>query len=176
MQAISSEVIRHHQQRFYESAAEALASESQSLSELIGVRLEAAWLATDSDGAWFNDEPALLQFGNGRQLEIGVYQVGLLALTWDTVDTNSPANWLGCWSQDLKWELAAMQPWASVCRQQVQRIQLVDYDSDFGRGAFGVQFEFDSGQHLLVYNALDELGVDTTPVAGDEYHLHQVAV
>ena len=87
-------MITHHQQRFYESATEALASESQSLSELIGATLEAAWLATDTDGDWFNDEPVLLQFSNGRQLEIGVYQVGLLALTWDTVDTELPANWL----------------------------------------------------------------------------------
>ena len=168
-------MITHHQQRFYESATEALASESQSLSELIGATLEAAWLATDTDGDWFNDEPVLLQFSNGRQLEIGVYQVGLLALTWDTVDTELPANWLGCWSQTLKWELATTEPWGSVLDQQVQRIQVVDYESDFGLGAFGVQFLFDSGQHLLVYNALDQLGVDTTPVAGYEYHLHNVA-
>lgn len=152
-----------------------LASESHRLSELIGATLNTAFLATDSEGDWFNDEPVILQFTNRRQLEIGVYQVGLLALTWNTVDTNSPANWLGCWSGDLKWERATTKPWAGVLRHQIQRIHLVDYDSDFGSGAFGVQFQFDSGQHLLVYNALDELGVDTTPVTGQEYHLHEVA-
>lgn len=167
-------MISHHRQAFYESSAEAVELESDRLSALIGCTFDRAWLAIDSDGEWFNDEPALLQFADGRQLEIGVYKVGLLALTWNSVDVELPANWLGCWNQKLSWEVATCAPWMRFSGQQVRQIQLIDHDSELGSGVFGLQLKFSSGGHLVVFNALDELGVNTTAIVGPDYQLHTV--
>ena len=167
-------MITHHNQSFYESSTEVLASEGPRLGGLIGRELERVWLAVDSDGQWFNDDAVLFEFTGQIQLEIAVYQVGLLALTWNTVDKKMPANWLGCWDYDLKWQVAADDDWVAVFGRVVREIQIVDYDSNLGFGAYAVQFHFDSNSHLVVFNALDELGVGDQPIEGPEFGVHPV--
>lgn len=169
-------MITHHQQSFYESAQELLTFESERLARLIGCSIESIWLAREPDGTWFNDEPAILKFDH-FQLEIAVYQVGLLAVTWNTVDLHSPANWLGCWDwpeDDVQWRPVDDEPWRHVIGQRLGAIQIVDYDSDLGSGAHAIQFHFDSNI-LVLYNALDEMGVSNDPIQGPGYHSYPVA-
>ena len=170
-------MITHHQQSFYESARELLSYESERLSQLVGRSPKSAWLARESDGTWFNDEPAILVFDD-MQIEIAVYQVGLLAITWNTVDVHSPANWLGCWDwpdDDVQWKIVDDGPIQCVIGQRLKAIHIVDYNSHgFGCGAHAVQFHFDSNV-LAIYNALDELGVSNEPFQGSDYVMHPIA-
>lgn len=168
-------MIKHHRQSFYESADEVLRHESVRLRMLFGQKLERVWLATGADSSWFNDEPAILDFGEGRQLEVAVYQTGLLAITWNTLDVAQPANWLGCWGgHDLKWQETTSDDWLWAMGRTVSGVQIVDYNCSLGNGVFGIQFGFASGRHLLVYNALDELGVRDAGIQSLNYAVFPV--
>lgn len=149
-------MIAHHQQTFYESSTELLAAQRTRLRSLIGQRISNIWIATESDGAWFSDEPAVICCGE-TQLEIAVYQIGLMAMTWNTINLAGPANWLGCWNLDgdsYRWRPATEPAFANAIGKTIEQIQIADGPS----GVDAVEFSHNSGV-LMLYNAGDELGV-----------------
>ena len=121
--------------------------------------------------AWFNGEPAVICFGD-IQLEITVYQIGLLAITWNTIDLSGPANWLGCWDLDddhYRWRRATNHPFAAAIGQGIQNIHVADGQS----GVDAIRFECDAGV-LVLYNARDELGGCDQALDPKNYLLHPI--
>lgn len=155
-------MIKFHSQVFYESASELIARESKHLLQLIGLRLECAWMAQEPDGSWFKDEPIILRFDNDNQIEVGVCKVGLMAITWGTVSTQLSANWLGCWdsSYHLRWQQIKTGPVQQVLGERLQAVEIADYKSLLGDGVHAIKLDFESAA-LVIYNALDELGISS---------------
>ena len=144
-------------------------SERDRLVPLIGQRITGAWIATDSKGDWFNDEPVVIGLGD-IQLEIAVYQVGLLAITWNSIDLSRCANWLGCWDDlEVRWQSATSRMFALAIGQRILRIHVADGPS----GVDALQFEHDNGV-LTLYNACDELGAGDQPLDPNNYRLHSI--
>lgn len=161
-----------HQQSFYESADELLRAEHSRLARLIGRRVSAVWTAHTSAGEWFVDEPVVICCDD-LHLEIAVYQIGLLAITWNTVDFASPANWLGCWDPaeyGLEWRTADHPVLATLVGNPITAIDIVSSPC----GLDGVRLHHPLGVAVL-YNALDELGVSDRDLDGAAYSTHRIA-
>ena len=161
-------MIQYHSQNFFQTAAELLDQESESLARLIGRDIRECWIAIDSDGSWFNDEPAVLLFDD-LQLEIAVYQIGLLSITWNSIDLGQSPNWLGCWEQidGLRWQRATQPEFQHATGKSIHSLLIASDDT----GVAGIQVAHDGG-FLSIFNALDELGVADGELEASQYVLH----
>ncbi len=165
-------MITHHRQSFYESTNELVDAQRARLGVLVGRKITGIWIASEPDGSWFNDEPAVICFG-ADQLEIAVYQIGLMAITWNTIDLSKSANWLGCWNDGkttYPWIPASQEHFAACVNKTLHAIHAITGS----HGLFGIQLTHDDGI-LVLYNALDELGVGGIEIYRDDNILVPVA-
>ena len=161
---------------FYTSADDLLSAESDRLNAIIGLPLVATWIAWDlSAESWFADEPVILQFGN-VQIELTHYQLDHLAVTWNTIDTAVPPNWLGCWEGwSLQWRrdthpvlvlnVGRLLRGVSVVEMYSETTVVSDPQHPQNIGLkenawllHAIEFEFDNAV-TAIFNALDENGI-----------------
>lgn len=160
-------------------AGEHVEGQSASLHAVLGRVIVDAWLVWDLEhDAWFADLPVVLQFDNGRQLEVCWQKFDDLSLTWNTIDTYTrPRAWV---EWPLEWRRDAHHAVESNVGSALRGICLTEHLFTTHRVdqpeppsgvwlASGLWFET-TGPGLHVFNALDENGVSSGAPAQDEGH------
>jgi len=171
---------------FLETAEAVLEKDADRLRELIGSKLTDVWLAWDTrHDEWFTDEAIVFRFGQ-RQLEASHMQISQMLITWDTVDLKQPPNWLGCYEDlPLVWQKNKHAAARSVVGGSLENIAIVEYLNQeqgpvglshlYGKELlYAIEFKFDRGS-LVLYNALDENGMQNEPLSGSEIRKHWIA-
>jgi len=146
------------------------------LQSLRGRRVLDAWIVWDLDrDTWFADLPVVLQFDDGRQLEICWQKFDELSISWNTIDTAIPPTAWVSWSLD--WRVRAHPAFDEIIGRNVTHVEGTEHllttrrllppgDGTSAWLCSGIWLQAgDVGLH--VFNALDENGLSNEPpIAG----------
>ena len=170
---------------FVDSSDAVIELHGDEIRSFCGSALTDAWIAWDlKHDEWFNDEPVILRFGN-RNFEASFNQLSQFAMTIDSVDITAPPNWMDCFDgMPLAWRNNAHESLKRTIGNTLRDVAIVDYlfrttvvEASVDPSRCGTQseswslhaleFKFDACS-LVLYNALDENGLQTEPLAGDD--------
>jgi hypothetical protein len=133
---------------------------------------------------WFNDEPVILRFGDCN-FEASFNQISQFAMTTDCIDIASPPNWMDCFEgMPFEWRRNAHTSLPHVIGKTLRDVAIVDClfrttvvenpTNPRQRGKqseswtlHALEFKFDE-YCLVLYNALDENGLQNEPLSGDD--------
>ncbi|MEV0890134.1 hypothetical protein [Promicromonospora sp. MEB111] len=151
--------IEHYKTEYQHGLDAITARHGDRLDALAGRVLRRTWVLWDAeDDSWFSDAPVLFDFGN-EQLEIQHYKFDELSITWNTIDARSAVRWP---ESELVWSDDALAGLSHLHGQRVLAGQLLEWrgpDPDLANGMVAVGVVLENGR-VLVYNALDENGLD----------------
>ncbi|MFD7447248.1 hypothetical protein [Streptomyces sp. NPDC059909] len=141
----SSDVVREHGHR---------------LRGLAGRTLTSVWMVWDlQDDEWFCDCPVLFDF-DGEQVEINHQKFDDLSLTWNTIDTRRPVQWLDF---RLQWRPEPLPELHALRGLSLKEVELLEWTGrDLAQGNIDVGFVFEE-RRATVFNALDENGLSFDP-------------
>jgi hypothetical protein len=136
------------------------AAHGRRLADLTGLTLRHLWLVWDMQAdEWFTDCPVLLDFGDQR-VAVNHQKFDELAVTFDTIDPNQPVVWPTSDGFQLAWRPEPLIQLAALTGQQLHHVDLLEWaGGDLADGTVAIGFTFPA-RHLMIYNALDENGLD----------------
>jgi hypothetical protein len=177
---------------FVREPADLRAAHGARLTDLVGTRLDATWVAWDaSDDSWFADEAVILRFGDTR-LEILWWKFDEVAISWNQIDLTQRPCWIMEWQEpfDLTWRRNALHEMRAVVGRSLTRVALFEqlFETTVIRAPErpdligsvnanwilnGLEFQF-GDCYLSVYNALDENGISDQPVERQAGRLRRI--
>jgi hypothetical protein len=157
--------IEGYEPQWHHSGRALAAAHRSRFRHLIGQRLHGAWLMWDMDAdRWFADGPIILGFDDAN-VEVTHRKFDDCAITWDQVDMLAPLHWSGI---RLDWREEAHPALRSVHGRRLREVNVVErLMAARWRPTVlhAVEFLFEGGRRLAIFNALDENGLtDATEV------------
>jgi hypothetical protein len=153
------------------------------LRELVGARVESAWLAWDaSRDEWFADEAVIVRT-EITTLEIVCWRLSDIMLSWGEIDTTLPPRWVGDWGPefDLVWRRDATATLQRAVGQDIVGVCVIEHlhrtvvlrDRRTPANVeswllHGIEIELGEGV-LSIFNALDENGISAERVTGADF-------
>lgn len=158
----------------WQEGTEQISRHADALASLIGTELTGAWTARiGSQDQWFADMPVVLQFSDGRQLELCWQKFDELSVSWNTIDLNGELVWPAPEIDTLSWRPWAHDALTAMRSARVTNVARTEFlfttsDVDYPHRpqsktwlTGGVWFGA-SELGLHVFNALDENGLSNS--------------
>ena len=167
----------------FHTTAESVRSEfEQTLSELIGKRIERFWVMWDTkENEWLTDGPIILKI-DGKRFEFTAYQLDEFSLTINSFELTDELNWYGMGSEmPLMWKENGNSELIKNLNKVIIGINILTYNFlsesvetgekyETGDMLTGIEFilekesESDNENFFTIFNNLDQNGIEKTEI------------
>ncbi|MFD1062059.1 hypothetical protein ACFQ1Q_02275 [Winogradskyella litorisediminis] len=167
----------------FHTTAESFKSEfEQTLSELIGKRIERFWVMWDTkENEWLTDGPIILKI-DGKRFEFTAYQLDEFSLTINSFELTDELNWYGMGSEmPLIWKENGNSELIKNLNKVIIGINILTYNFlsesvetgekyETGDMLTGIEFilekesESDNENFFTIFNNLDQNGIEKTEI------------
>tara|TARA_R110002050_G_C8721681_1_gene496440 strand:+ start:119 stop:709 length:591 start_codon:yes stop_codon:yes gene_type:complete len=167
----------------FHTTAESFKSEfEQTLSELIGKRIERFWVMWDTkENEWLTDGPIILKI-DGKRFEFTAYQLDEFSLTINSFELTDELNWYGMGSEmQLIWKENGNSELIKNLNKVIIGINILTYNFlsesvetgekyETGDMLTGIEFilekesESDNENFFTIFNNLDQNGIEKTEI------------
>lgn len=179
--------------RLIHSTQELKSVHGQALARLLGQTIERTWVLWNHySDSWWTEWPVILKI-NGKQLEVFVWDMDKIGLTWDAIDVTAPLYEGSDGAGDyLEWREDALPELIQVRGQRIREISAVEYrfsmnvlrdpqdpalvgkQINFGWLLNAIEFRLDKG-YLSIENNLSGCGVSNSPMKGPDFRRKVIA-
>ena len=167
----------------FHTTAESFKSEfEQTLSELIGKRIDRFWIMWDTkENEWLTDGPIILKI-DGKRFEFTAYQLDEFSLTINSFELTDELNWYGMGSEmPLMWKENGNSELIKNLNKVIIGINILTYNFlsesvetgekyETGDMLTGIEFilekesESDNENFFTIFNNLDQNGIEKTEI------------